>query len=74
MRSNEVIVILQAIKAVVCELEGMRKQIEDCQNTLERMEQTGAGGGNITINLGGDEDSSESESGSGGDTPNSAPW
>ena len=24
MRSNEVIVILQALKAVVCELEGMR--------------------------------------------------
>ena len=40
-RSNETIVVLQALKRVHTEIEELRKDIARCNDALERMEQTG---------------------------------
>ena len=78
MHSNETIAVLGALKRMYLELLELRAQVEDVKNTLERIEQTGGGGGTLSIQIEGlhetPSNTEEEDDSSGGDTPLSAPF
>ena len=68
VHSNETIVVLAALRRLHLEIEELRKEIADCKNTLERIEQTGV------LEVGTDETESEDDAESSESRADSAPF
>tara|TARA_Y100001937_G_scaffold11157_1_gene13761 strand:- start:102 stop:323 length:222 start_codon:yes stop_codon:yes gene_type:complete len=73
MRSNETVILLQVLKHLEQEIQALKSSVTDIANTLERLEETGAFGGTLLLDMeseGEEEEEEESEEGSAA----SAPW
>ena len=73
MRSNETVILLQVLKHLAQEIEALKSSVTDIANTLERLEETGAFGGTLLLDMESEGEEEEEEE-SGEESAASAPW